>query len=106
MSGKDPQDHEPPARTEQVAEVVESAASKLFDLRIMIGGLFVVYGVLLTIYSFFDSKAEIDKAAGIHINLWLGLGMLLVGIVFLLWAKVQPPKPVEPDTSLEAPPPT
>ena len=74
----------------------DSAASKLFDLRVMIGGLFVVYGVLLTIYGFFTSEAELAKAAGINMNLWLGLGMLVLGVLFLIWAKVSPMQPLEP----------
>lgn len=71
----------------------KSAASKLFDLRIMIGGLFVVYGVLLLIHSFFDSPETIAKAAGVHLNLWMGLWMLAGGIVFLAWAKLKPQRP-------------
>lgn len=74
----------------------QSAAAKLFDLRLLIGGLFIVYGVLLTIYSFFDSPVEIEKSAGIHLNLWMGLAMLVVGIVFGVWARLQPPKPPPP----------
>lgn len=70
-----------------------SATSRLFDLRLMIGSLFVLYGVLLTAYSFFDSKAEIDKAAGIHLNFWLGLSMLVTGLIFFLWATLSPEKP-------------
>jgi len=74
-------------------ETLKSAAAKLFDIRIMIGGLFTVYGVMLIIYSFFTSDHDITQAAGIHINLWLGLGMLALGGVFLLWARFQPTKP-------------
>jgi hypothetical protein len=74
----------------EATDVGESAASKLFDLRVLIGGLFTLYGVLLTIYGFFTSPAEIAKAAGININLWLGLGMLVLGLVFLLWVKLSP----------------
>ena len=76
----------------------KSAASKLFDIRLMIGALFVVYGVLLTIYGFFTSEAELQKAAGININLWLGLGMLVLGALFLLWMKVNPLVPPDPST--------
>ena len=67
-----------------------SAASKLFDLRVLIGALFTFYGVALTIYSFFTTPEELAKAAGININLWLGLGMLILGLLFLLWAKLAP----------------
>ena len=31
------------------AEAPQSAAAKLFDLRVLIGGLFLVYGVMLTV---------------------------------------------------------
>jgi hypothetical protein len=75
----------------------KSAAAKLFDLRLMIGALFVVYGVALTIYSFFTSPAELQKAAGININLWLGLGMLVLGLLFLLWRRLDPVVHVEPN---------
>ena len=74
-----------------------SAAAKLFDIRLMIGGLFTLYGVALTIYGFFTSQAELDKAAGININLWLGLGMLVLGLLFLLWRRLDPVVHVEPN---------
>jgi xanthine/uracil/vitamin C permease (AzgA family) len=87
--------------SESKETTTESAASKLFDIRLMIGGLFVVYGVMLTVAGFFTSQAEIDKAAGINMNLWLGLGMLVLGLLFLLWMKVNPvraePNPTDGD---------
>jgi hypothetical protein len=49
-------------------EATHSAASKLFDLRYLIGGLFTVYGLMLTIAGFFTSDADIAKAAGINIK--------------------------------------
>ena len=78
-------------------EATHSAASKLFDLRVLIGGLFAVYGLMLTIAGFFTSDADRAKAADININLWLGLGMLLLGVFFLVWWKVSPMKPPEPN---------
>jgi hypothetical protein len=80
----------------EATDVGESAASKLFDLRLLIGGLFTLYGVLLIIYSFFTSPAQIQKAAVININLWLGLGMLVLGLLFLLWIRLAPLK-LDPD---------
>ncbi len=68
----------------------KTAASKLFDLRTLIGALFVLYGLLLAVVGLFDSEAEIAKADGIRINLWLGLSMLLLGALFLLWAWLRP----------------
>ncbi|MCW2802767.1 MAG: hypothetical protein QOF52_3061 [Propionibacteriaceae bacterium] len=75
----------------------KSAASRLFDIRLMIGGLFVVYGLLLTLYSFFTTAAELAKAADININRWLGLGMLALGLFFLIWARLRPLLPPDPD---------
>jgi hypothetical protein len=65
-------------------------AANLFDLRRVIGGLFVAYGLLLAILGVFDSDAEIDKAAGVNINLIGGLGMLTFGLLMLLWAFTRP----------------
>ena len=76
--------------------VASSAAAKLFDLRVLIGGLFTLYGVVLAVAGLFASEAERQKAPGININLWMGLGMLLgmlvLGLLFLLWWRVRPLK--------------
>ncbi|HEY8302752.1 MAG TPA: hypothetical protein VIG48_12705 [Jatrophihabitans sp.] len=77
------------------ADTPKSAAARLFDIRLMIGGLFVVYGVMLTVAGLFTSDKNLHKAADININLWLGLGMLLLGAFFLVWFKLNPLK-VEP----------
>jgi hypothetical protein len=84
------------------SDAPKSAAARLFDIRVMIGGLFVVYGVMLTIAGFFTSDKERAKAAGININLWLGLGMLVLGILFLVWRAVNPIK-AEPNPTDAAP---
>jgi type VI protein secretion system component VasK len=69
---------------------LKSAAARLFDLRVMIGALFTFYGVVLIIAGIFATAAEIQKAAGININLWMGIGMLVLGLLFLLWWRLQP----------------
>lgn len=74
-----------------------SAAARLFDVRRVIGGLFVVYGVIVLILGIFDNQAEIDKAEGVRINLWMGIGMLVLGLLFLLWLRLNPPEPPDPD---------
>ena len=65
-----------------------SSASKLFDLRYLIGGLLGIYGVVLIIVGLTDSQAEVDKAAGIRINLWMGLGMLVVGLLMIAYVLI------------------
>jgi xanthine/uracil/vitamin C permease (AzgA family) len=69
---------------------VTSSASKLFDVRRVIGGLFTVYGVIVTLLGVFDSHAEIEKAQGVRINLWMGLAMLALGLLMLLWLRLSP----------------
>jgi hypothetical protein len=76
------------AATEDTKQV--SAAARLFDVRRVIGGLFVVYGIVVTLVGIFDSQSEIDKAQGVRINLWAGLGMLVLGLLFLLWQWLRP----------------
>ena len=58
-------------------------AANLFDLRRIIGGLFAIYGVILVILGLGASDAEIDKAAGWNLNLWVGVAMLVVAAIFL-----------------------
>ncbi len=79
------------------AATPRSAAARLFDIRLLIGGLFLVYGLLLTVAGFFTSSSALKKADGININLWLGLGMLLVGAFFVLWLRMRPLQRPEPD---------
>ncbi|HZF91245.1 hypothetical protein [Streptomyces sp.] len=74
-----------------------ATAARLFDIRRIIGGLFVIYGVIVTITGLTDGDAAIDKAQGVNINLWTGLGMLALGLFFLIWLKLRPaaPPPLE-----------
>lgn len=74
-----------------------ATAARIFDLRRIIGGLFVLYGIIVTIAGINPSDASLDKSEGININLWTGLGMLLLGIFFLAWLKLKPAAPVRVD---------
>jgi hypothetical protein len=65
-------------------------AANLFDLRRIIGALFTIWGVLLIILGATDSTAEANKAAGININLYTGIGMLVLGLFFIAWALTRP----------------
>jgi hypothetical protein len=62
----------------------------LFDLRMVIGGLLALYGLVLTVLGLFASDAARAKAAGVNINLWAGLAILAGGAVFLAWARLRP----------------
>ncbi|MDN3023146.1 hypothetical protein [Streptomyces sp. S.PB5] len=78
-----------------------ATAARIFDLRRIIGGLFVLYGVIVTIAGINPSDSTLDKAEGVNINLWTGLGMLLLGIFFLVWLKLRPTPPPVPEKTAD-----
>ena len=68
-----------------------SAASRLFDLRMVIAVLFAIYGVVLTIMGFTSTSDEdIERAGGINLNLWSGVAMLVVAALFGTWVLLRP----------------
>ncbi|MFE2299706.1 hypothetical protein ACFXAW_16065 [Streptomyces sp. NPDC059445] len=76
-------------------EKKSATAARLFDIRRIIGGLFVIYGIIVTIAGITASDADLAKAGDININLWTGLGMLALGLFFLAWLWLRPlPAPV------------
>ncbi|MGH4029809.1 hypothetical protein ACQB60_12820 [Actinomycetota bacterium Odt1-20B] len=77
-------------------EAKSATAARLFDIRRIIGGLFVVYGVIVTIAGITASDADLKKAEDININLWTGLAMLALGLFFLVWLKLRPIAPPAP----------
>jgi hypothetical protein len=75
-----------------------------FDIRLIIALLTGVYGLVIAIMGlFFTTDEEIDRSAGVNINLWAGLGMLVVCGLFVLWAKLRPLRvPVLPESTEES----
>jgi uncharacterized membrane protein len=69
--------------------MAKNKTAGLFDIRNVIGALLAVYGVVLVLMGLFGDK-ELDKTGDINANLWAGLILLVVGIVFLVWAAVRP----------------
>jgi succinate dehydrogenase hydrophobic anchor subunit len=68
-----------------------------FDIRLIIALLTGVYGVVLTIMGIgFTTDEELAKSAGMNINLWAGIGMLVFTALFVLWALVRPLRVPEP----------
>ena len=61
-----------------------------FDIRVVIAALVAIYGVVLTILGIIADPKEVDKAAGININLWGGIAMLVFAALFVLWARLRP----------------
>ncbi len=66
--------------------------AKLFDLRTFTGGLFLIFGVIVTIVGLGASDADIRKAAGLNLSLLLGVIMLAMGVFFIGWMLLRPPE--------------
>ncbi|MDR7301119.1 hypothetical protein [Haloactinomyces albus] len=79
-------------------------AVRAFDVRMIIAVLFGIYGVIVTAMGLFGTSArEISQAAGININLWSGIGMLVFAALFGVWVRLRPL--VVPDEHSDAEPP-
>ncbi len=77
-----------------------------FDIRNFIGLLIGIYGLALLVWGlFFFVPEEAAKTGGVNANLYAGIGMLLFGAAFILWARVRPIKivVVETDEGAEVP---
>lgn len=57
-----------------------------FDLRIPLGLMFTVFGLILTGVGLFGGADLYQKSLGINMNLWWGLVMLAFGLLMLLLA--------------------
>ena len=71
-------------------ELKAARTANRFDIRRLIGAVFILYGLILTGLGLFASHAVKHKAAGININLWTGLGMLVFGGLMIFWALSRP----------------
>jgi hypothetical protein len=79
------------AETQYTAEQLKHIRdTRRFDLRRIIGGVFVVYGIIVTLVGIVDPAADTKPTGGIAINLWTGIGMLIVGVLFFLWDHYAP----------------
>lgn len=64
---------------------------RLFDLRLIIAFLFGLYGVVLVVTGLaFTTDADLNKAAGVNINLWSGVAMVALAGLFTAWALLRP----------------
>jgi hypothetical protein len=85
----------------QLSDEEEAEAARnqnRFDIRRLIGGLFVFYGIVLVALGLFGSHAVKNKAAGINIDLWTGIGMLIFGALMIFWAVARPVVPEPPES--------
>jgi hypothetical protein len=79
-----------PLTQEQKDEAVRS--TRRFDLRRIMGALFLVYGVIVLIVGLVDlgTTVETKMTGGIQINIWTGIGMLVLAGLFFLWDRLAP----------------
>ena len=68
----------------------EERAANLFDIRRIIGGLFLLYGIVLTVMGFGASDADLRRADGVNVNLAVGITLLIVASLFIAWALLRP----------------
>ena len=62
-----------------------------FDIRAFIALLIGVYGLVLVVAGLVGtSETELDRADGLNINLIAGIGMVVVAVAFLAWARMRP----------------
>ena len=57
------------------------------DIRLPLGLLFTIIGVLLAGYGLLGDKAIYARSLGINMNLWWGLAMLVFGAITLFLAR-------------------
>jgi multisubunit Na+/H+ antiporter MnhG subunit len=58
-----------------------------FDLRLPIGLLFTLFGLLLTGFGLVSSPEIYQRSLGINVNLWWGLFLLVFGLFMLFLSR-------------------
>jgi hypothetical protein len=94
-----PQNPENPENPENASGTKKVSKAGAFDMRNFIAGLIGLYGVVLVVYGLIGSSdRQLAKSDGMNINLWAGLGMVVVAACFILWARLRPVMvPADPD---------
>ena len=58
------------------------------DIRLPVGAIFAIYGLLLTLYGLMSGDVEArHMLMGLHVNIVAGMGMLIFGGCFLYLAR-------------------
>ena len=70
----------------ELSEEEVERATTLLDIRRIIGSLLGIYGVLLIGAGLFGSHTVKNKAAGVNIDLWVGMALVVVSGLFWFWA--------------------
>jgi hypothetical protein len=54
------------------------------DIRLPIGGLFSILGVLLAGYGLVSDRGIYVRSLGINLNLWWGVALMVFGVVMIV----------------------
>ena len=54
------------------------------DIRLPIGGLFSILGVLLAGYGLMSDSGIYERSLGVNVNLWWGVTLLVFGVVMVV----------------------
>lgn len=85
-----------PTGADDADEAAAARAANRFDIRRIVGGLFLLYGATLVAVGLAGSHQVKVKASGINIDLWTGLAMLVVAALMIAWALLRPVQPEPP----------
>jgi hypothetical protein len=87
-----------PTGADDVDEAAAARNANRFDVRRIIGAVFALYGIVLLLVGLFGAHHTKVKAAGINVNLWTGVAMLIVAALMVAWALLRPVRPEPPET--------
>ncbi len=74
------------------------------DIRLPIGILFSVFGLLLTLFGAFSSPSLYERSLGVNINLVWGIVLLVFGVSMLLLGRRRAVPQEEMDETADLPP--
>lgn len=75
------------------------------DIRNVIGMLLALYGVILLVTRLVAGDEGGEKSDAVNANLWTGLGLLVIGLAFVVWSRLRPIVVPEHDGPEDLPPP-
>ena len=71
------------------------------DIRLPIGLMFSLFGLLLVVYGVVSDKAIYHRSLGLNVNLWWGVVLLIFGVVMLVLGRRGTATAEPTDESLE-----
>ncbi|MDR1851498.1 MAG: hypothetical protein LBR21_02430 [Propionibacteriaceae bacterium] len=80
-----------------IAPTTHKQSLGAFDVRVFIATALGLIGIFLVICSF-TADQSLEKTGGVNANLWTGLALVVVALVFVVWARFKPMYEDVPDT--------